>query len=234
MNETSIVQGIIFDAYGTLFDVYAIQVRAEDLYPGQGFAIASLWRDKQIEYTRLRTLCDHYATFWQVTGDALDFALESLTGKVDQEHREVLLTGYTALPPHPEVPEVLEQLSAAGYNLAILTNADPDMLARAASTSKIDRYFSRMLSADSVRKFKTARETYRLGTDAFGCRASDLLFVSSNGWDIAGAAWFGYRTFWVNRSNAPVERLGKGADNVGSSLQDLSATITTLRSVNAA
>lgn len=221
MKSSLTIRGVIFDAYGTLFDVFAVESKAEEMFPGFGNSIATIWREKQIEYTRLRTLCDHYDTFWQITKDALDYTLSSVIGSVQVEARARLLDIYKQLPAHADACEVTFGLTNAGYELAILTNADPMMLAAASDAADLTRSFSHMLSVDKVRRFKTAPEAYQMGPDAYGCGPQDLLFVSSNGWDIAGASWYGYRTFWVNRSNAPAERLGCPPDGVGSTLHDL-------------
>lgn len=218
---TQTPRGIVFDAYGTLFDVYAVETTAEALYSGRGAAIAAGWRDKQVEYSRLRTIAGHYASFWQITREALDFTLERLVGEIEPDARDRLLSVYADLPPHPETAEVLMRLHDAGLPLAILSNADPEMMRRAATSAGIAALFTEILSADTVRCFKPAPEVYALGPAAFGCAAADLLFVSSNGWDIGGASWFGYRTFWVNRAAAPGERIGTAPEGTGRSLHDL-------------
>jgi 2-haloacid dehalogenase len=215
------VNGIVFDAYGTLFDVYAVETSAEALFPGLGASIATLWRDKQIEYSRLRTITGHYASFWQLTQDALDFTLERLVGTVPPQPRDHLLSVYRTLPPHPETAAVLARLHQAGVPLAILSNADPGMMSKAAEAAGLAPLFTHILSADTVGRFKPAAEVYGLGPAAFGCAAGALLFVSSNGWDIAGASWFGYRSFWVNRAAAPLERVGRPPDGIGATLRDL-------------
>lgn len=215
------IKAVAFDAYGTLFDVYSVGALAEELFPTQGAALAVLWRDKQIEYTRLRTLCDRYVDFWQVTGDALDYADESLGLVMTAEARERLMAQYAKLTAFPENVEALERLKQAGIPLAILSNGSPAMLDSAVQASGLDGYFEHLLSVDSVGKFKTAPEAYQLGPDAFGCDASEILFVSSNCWDICGATWFGYRTLWLNRYQQPLEKLGVAPERIGQSLLDV-------------
>lgn len=215
------LRAVVFDAYGTLFDVYAVGPAAERLFPGHGAALAALWRDKQIEYTRLRTLCDRYASFWDVTQDALVFAARKLGLALEQGARTELLAQYRRLPAFPENAAALQRLRALGLPLAILSNANTDMLAGAVASAGLEGYFGQLLSADRVRRFKTAPEVYRLGPEAFGCAAGEILFVSSNGWDVAGATWFGYTTFWVNRGGQPAEELGVAACGEGRSLEDV-------------
>jgi 2-haloacid dehalogenase len=214
-------QAILFDAYGTLFDVYAIAAEAERQFPGQGAALANLWRDKQIEYTRLRTLSDTYQPFDGVTRDALQFACSRLGLALSPESQAQLMDQYNQLTPFPENLKVLHELKRDGLKLAILSNGNPEMLDPVITAADMNGVFNHVLSAHSVKKFKTAPEVYRLGTSTFGLAAEDCLFVSSNGWDICGAAWFGYSTFWVNRAAAPLEVLGVTPNGEGRSLNDL-------------
>ncbi|TKR55776.1 haloacid dehalogenase type II [Allopusillimonas ginsengisoli] len=215
------IKGIAFDAYGTLFDVYSVETLAEELFPGHGAQLAGIWRDKQIEYTRLRTLCDHYADFWQVTEDALEFACERLAQTLTAHARERLMGSYAELSAFPENAHALQQLKTMGIPLAILSNGTPRMLDQAVTASGFGKFFDHMLSVDTVRRFKTAPEAYQLGPDTFGCAASDILFVSSNCWDACSATWFGYRTIWLNRYGLPLERLGVQPHKIGTSLNDV-------------
>jgi 2-haloacid dehalogenase len=215
------IKAIAFDAYGTLFDVFSIAVLADAQFPGHGKALAELWRDKQIDYTRLRSLCNRYADFWQCTRDALTFSCRKLGLDATAAQSEALLREYAELAVFPEVKGVLQSLRAMHMPLAILTNANPEMLATATGAAGIGELFDHLLSVDRVRKFKTAPEAYQLGPDAFGCPAGEILFVSSNGWDIAGATWFGYQSFWINRAGNPPEELGVRAHGEGRSLDEL-------------
>ena len=215
------ISTIVFDAYGTLFNVYGIAGRAEALFPGRGAALAELWRDKQIEYTRLRTLCSTYKPFWEVTQDALVFSCRKLGLDLSLDAHSALMGEYARLPAFPENLAVLHQLQGLDIKMAILSNANPDMLESAVEAAGMPQLFSHLLSADSVRKFKTAPEVYQLATDVFGQPAKNLLFVSSNCWDVCGAAWFGYTTFWVNRNDAPLEELGVTPTASGRSLNHL-------------
>ncbi len=200
------VAAVVFDAYGTLFDVHSVARRAEALFPGHGAAIAKLWRERQIDYSRLRTLSGRYVPFWQVTADALAYTLSALNlepGALAQE----LLQCYQHLDVYPEIRTVLETLSGRGLALSILSNGDATMLATALGHAALDGHFAHVLSADTVRRYKTAPEVYALAETAFGVKASEMVFVSSNCWDACGAAWYGFQTFWVNRSHAPLEKL---------------------------
>ncbi len=215
------IQAILFDAYGTLFDVYSIGALAERLFPGRGAAVAGLWRDKQIEYTRLRTLSNTYKPFWEITQDALVFTCRQFGLELTLDAQTQLMGQYAKLQAFPENLAVLRSLKAAGLKLAILSNGNPEMLESAVVAAGMQAMFTQVLSVHSVQKFKTAPEAYQLGPDMLGVAAKDSLFVSSNGWDICGAAWFGYRTFWVNRANAPMEELGVTPTGIGRTLDDL-------------
>lgn len=219
------IQAILFDAYGTLFDVYSIGALAERLFPGRGQAIAELWRDKQVDYTRLRTLSNTYKPFWEITQDALVFCCRKLGIELTLDAQTQLMGQYAKLQPFPENLEVLQALKAEGMKLAILSNGNPEMLEAAVHAAGMDSLFTQILSAHSVQKFKTAPEAYQLGPDMLGIAARDSLFVSSNGWDVCGAAWFGFQTFWVNRTGAPFEELGVAMPASGSSLNELLAYI---------
>ena len=215
------IKAIAFDAYGTLFDVYSIGVLAEDLFPGKGAQLATIWRDKQIEYTRVRTLSDKYANFWQVTVDALTYSCEFLNLDLTEASRDRLMRQYAELSAFPENVEQLMRLREAGITLSVLSNGTPWMLEQAMEASGLAEYFEHVLSVESVERFKTAPEAYQMGPDALGSKATNILFVSSNCWDICGATWFGYRTIWLNRYGLPLDRLGVNPHRIGSSLQDV-------------
>lgn len=219
------IQAILFDAYGTLFDVYSIGRLADKLFPGQGDALAALWRAKQIEYTQLRTLCSTYKPFWEVTQDALVFSCKKLGLDLTLDAQQALMSEYAKLPPFPESVVVLEQLRERGLRLAVLSNGNSQMLEAVVKAAGMQALFSHVLSVDSVQKYKTAPEAYQIGTDMLGTGAKNILFVSSNGWDVCGATWFGYKTFWVNRAAAPMEELGVTPYGQGRSLVDLLAFV---------
>ena len=217
------VKAVLFDAYGTLLDVYAVGATAEVIFPGRGSQLAACWRDKQMEYTRLRTLCDRYADFWQVTSDALEFCCEDLGLPLTEAHRARLMAEYEALKAFPENAPALERMRTAGLQLGVLSNGTPKMLESALAASGLRPYFDHVLSVDQVRKFKTAAEAYALGPKALGLPVGAILFVSSNGWDVSGATWFGYPSFWLNRARRPMERLGVRPTAIGEKMDDVAA-----------
>jgi len=214
------IKAILFDAYGTLFDVLSVSVLAEELFSGQGGRIAEKWRDTQIEYSRLRTLCGRYRPFSQLTEDALIFTLRKLGIESSALQRQRLLRQYDRLDVFPENLATLQELKARGLPLGILSNGDPGMLQSVLSHAGFVDLFDHVLSAHAVERFKTAPEVYQLGVDAFGVAAKDVLFVSSNCWDACGATWFGYTTLWINRAGAPLEELGVTPHRIGSTLRD--------------
>jgi 2-haloacid dehalogenase len=201
------IRAIAFDAFGTLFDVYSVGALAEQLYPGKGDALAALWRQKQIEYSFLRTLSARYKPFLEVTEDGLAFAAKKLGLALGDGQKRQLMNQYACLSPFPENLAALKELRALGIPLAVLSNGTPGMLDVAIKSAGMAGLFDHVLSVDAVRQYKTAAAAYQLGPDAFACPAREILFVSSNGWDVAGATWFGYTTFWINRSQQPLEVL---------------------------
>ncbi|MDP9091197.1 MAG: haloacid dehalogenase type II [Pseudomonadota bacterium] len=213
--------GILFDAYGTLFDVSSIQALAEELFPGRGAALATLWRDSQIDYSRLRTLSNRYVDFLSVTEDALRYSCDRLRLTLPEEHCRRLLGQYHRLTAYPEVRAALQRLRAQGFALAVLSNGTRPMLESAISGAGMSGLFTHILSADQVRRFKTTPEVYQLGVNAFGHPAKQLVFVSSNCWDACCATAFGYRTLWVNRTAEPVDRLGVVPTAEGRGLDDI-------------
>ena len=202
------IRAALFDVYGTLLDVYAVTRRAEQLFPGQGQRLAIVWRDKQIEYTRLRTMSARYAPFSQVTREALEFSLDALKINHTRGHLQELLDEYRKLAPFSDVAASLARLRAESMTVGVLSNGDPEMLEAALVAAGLHRYIDPVLSADQVRAFKTDPTVYALGPRALKRPADEILFVSSNCWDVCGATWYGYSTFWVNRSGLPLERLG--------------------------
>jgi 2-haloacid dehalogenase len=223
------MRAVLFDAYGTLLDVHGVAVLAEQTWPGSGAALSTLWRDKQLQYTWLRTLQNDYADFWQVTGEALDYAVGRLGLTMTADVREELAVAYESLPAFPDAAAVLATLAEAAMPLAVLSNGTPKMLERAFGAVRLRGHFQALLSVDGVRHYKTAPEAYQMAIDAFGGRPEEFVLVSSNGWDIAGGARFGFKTFWVNRMGAPVERLGSAPTAIGTSLADLSPWLATLQ-----
>ncbi|WJF91420.1 haloacid dehalogenase type II [Paraburkholderia bonniea] len=228
-------KAIIFDAYGTLFDVHSVVAAAEQMFPGQGDALSQLWRHKQIEYTHLRTLADpagtHYQPFWNITLDALRFAAHTLGLSLGHQGQKRLMDEYACLSAFPDALPALRQLRdtlprhATGDSprLALLSNGNPQMLDIAIKSAGMTGLFDHVLSADAVRAYQPAPAVYALGTQAFGgVPAREIVFVSSNGWNAAGAAWFGYTTFWINRQHASPEELGVTFHGTGQGMHDLS------------
>jgi 2-haloacid dehalogenase len=201
----------VFDAYGTLFDVDAAARMAASEPGGAELVkhwpqLSADWRRKQLEYTWLRSLAGAYVDFWQITQDALDWALDA-AGLDDPGLRARLLDLYRHLAAFDEVPEVLRALKAQGVRLAILSNGSRDMLADAVTSAGLTDIFDAVLSVDEVSIFKPARTVYDLVGARFGTAPGDVLFVSSNGWDICSGAAYGFRTLWVNRAAVPMDRL---------------------------
>ncbi len=201
----------VFDAYGTLFDVAAAaRIAAQE--PGRAAladcwpVLAEDWRRKQLEYSWLRAVTGDYVPFWQVTKDGLDWAMER-AGLDDLELRERLLALYWELAPYREVPMMLAQLKAMGKTCAILSNGSKDMLDGAVDSAGIGEFLDGVLSVEEVGIFKPASAVYDMVGDRFDCAPQDVLFVSSNGWDAAGAAAYGFQTVWVNRAGQPMDRL---------------------------
>jgi 2-haloacid dehalogenase len=205
MDET--IRALVFDAYGTLFDVHSVTRRADALFPGRGAALSAAWRTKQLEYTWLRTLMGRYEDFDRVTRDALDWSLESLGLRADGAARASLTEEYRRLAMFPEVHGALTAL-AARQPLAILSNGHPGMLEAVVDHNGLRALFAGgILSVHGARRFKPEPSVYRVAEDALGVPRAAVGFVSSNGWDAAGAASYGFSAFWVNRGGAPVERL---------------------------
>jgi 2-haloacid dehalogenase len=201
------VTACLFDAYGTLFDVTSAARRLQGEIGPSWARLAEVWRTRQVEYTWLRSLMGRYVDFRTVTAEALDYAFAAL-GQVPAPGLTNRLMGlYMTLDAYPEVPEVLSALRARGIGTAILSNGSPDMLTAATDSAGLGGLMDDVLSVDAVRVFKPDPAAYGLGCARFGVEADRLAFVSSNGWDVAGAATFGFRTIWVNRAGAPAERL---------------------------
>ncbi|MFZ5545026.1 MAG: haloacid dehalogenase type II [Pseudomonadota bacterium] len=215
------VKAVLFDAYGTLFDVYSVGLLAEQLFPCQGEALARLWRDKQIEYTRLLTMSGRYQPFWDVTRAGLRFAAQSLKLTMAAEAEERLMNQYRHLSAFPENKGVLQALRERGVRAGILSNGDPEMLQVAVKSAGLSELVDPVLSVHTVKRYKTDRAAYALGPEALQLAPRQILFVSSNGWDAIGATWYGYTTLWVNRAGAPLEALGTEPTRIGRSLADV-------------
>ena len=219
------ISALVFDAYGTIFDVHSVTRGAESLFPGKGAALSTAWRAKQLEYTWLRSLMGRYEDFSRVTVAALEWAIESLGLEADDAARRSLLDEYRRLAPFPEVPAALEKLAAV-KPLAILSNGHPDMLNAVVDHNGLrGRFRGGVLSVHPAKAFKPDANVYRIAEEQLGVTRSMVGFVSSNGWDAAGAKSFGFRAFWVNRGGAPVERLGVRPDAIVKDLGEVAGLL---------
>ena len=212
------IRGYVFDAYGTLFDVHSV-VEAGREITSDPVALSIMWRQKQLEYTWLRALMGTYADFWAVTEAALRYTIRRLGLTATEPQVRGLMDAYLSLACFPEVKAALGRL--AGRPRAVLSNGAPAMLAAAVAVSGLGALLEHVISVDRVKTYKPSPLVYALGPDTLGVSAGELLFVSSNGWDVAGAKAFGYQVAWCNRTGAPEEELGVRADRVISSLDDL-------------
>ena len=226
------VNTCVFDAYGTLFDVAAAaRVAAEQ--PGQEKLaqvwpkLAADWRQKQLQYTWLRAVTGDHIPFWQVTKDGLDWAMEA-SGLDDAALRETLLALYWELPAYAEVPKMLATLKASGFRTAILSNGSPDMLDGAVDFAGVREWLDAVLSVEDVGIFKPAKAVYDMVGSRFGTTPDEVLFVSSNGWDAAAAACYGFHTAWVNRAGEPMDRLPATPHHVLSDLTTIPDLARTL------
>jgi 2-haloacid dehalogenase len=225
---------VLFDAYGTLLDVdsAAANLAESGTYPSLSKVwpeLSALWRSRQLNYSWLRSLSGSYKPFWEITEDALDYAMASL-GLDNKDMRTDLLSLYRTLDAYSEVPAMLDALDKAGLPAAVLSNGNYDMLAHAFSAAGLSSRLAGLLSVEDVGVFKPAPEVYELGCKYFDAEPSEILFVSSNGWDAAAAGLFGFHTIWANRSGAPVERLPKAPDHIASDLSYVATHLSTLAS----
>ncbi len=224
-NRLEGIEAFAFDAYGTLFDVFSVTALCEELFPGNGSALAQVWRAKQLQYSLLRSLMGRHKDFWLVTEDALVYASKSLGVDLTPARRERLMEAYLTLAAFPDVRPGLEALKARGVRLAILSNGEPRMLEAAAKSAGIDTLLDTIISVEDVKIFKVSPRVYQLGLERLEVSRSALGFVSSNSWDINGAASAGLTTFWIQRRAAePPEELGFAANRVVAAITDLATT----------
>ena len=224
------IRALVFDAYGTLYDTQSVLAKAEQLCPGKGELIAQLWRLKQLEYTWLRALLQEYVDFWEVTRAALDFALTAAVVEPSDAIRAPLMDNYLHLDPYAEAHEAMAAL--AGRRLAILSNGSPNMLEPLVRNSGLDQWIEAVISVDAARTYKPHPSCYALVEQRLGVAKEEVLFVSSNGFDVAGAKAFGFNVAWIRRGGegaatlygmlrGRAEELGHAPDHVVSSLTDL-------------
>jgi 2-haloacid dehalogenase len=217
------IRALVFDAYGTLFDVYSIAVACESFFPGNGSELARLWRTKQLEYTWLRSLMGRYTDFETITNDALLYSCGALELDVGQSTSEMLMQSYRKLGPFPEVIDALNVLKKR--RLAVLSNGSPSMLNALIEYAGMTAFFEAVISVDKAKSFKPHPSVYALASQQLNLDTKDIGFVSSNFWDVSGAASFGFRTFWINRNNIRPDKLGFQPFAVVRALDELPACL---------
>jgi len=208
---------LLYDAYGTLWDVHSVMQRCEACWPGKGMQVSQLWRTKQLEATWLRSLMRRYVPFSTVTREALEFACESMGLILDESQKHGLMAEYLTLATFPDVADALMRKVAG--RTGILSNGSPDMLEPLVKHSGLK--FDAVLSVDEVKVFKPAPRVYQLAVDRFGVPKERIGFVTSNFWDAAGAKSFGFTVYWINRGGVAAERLGFQPDRILKSLAGL-------------
>jgi 2-haloacid dehalogenase len=220
------MKAIAFDAYGTLFDVFSVTALGEEIFPGKGDALAQLWRVKQLQYSMLRSLMGRHRDFWRLTEDSLVYAARSLGLDLTPDRRQRLLDAYLTLAAFPDVRPGLAALRRQGLRLAVLSNGEPRMLEAATRSAGIADLLDAVLSVEEVKIFKPSPRVYQLAPERLGVRPAEMGFVSSNCWDVAGAASTGLRTFWIQRRAAePPEELGFTADHTVSTITELATLL---------
>jgi len=213
------IKAWVFDAYGTLLDPFSVQRKAESMFPGRGEALSRLWRSRQLEYTWLRALMNHYADFWQVTREALVYACRSLGLRCEVTQQDESMQEYLQLETYPDVTVGLEAL--LGQRLAILSNGSPRMLEAVFEHAGLKMAFATLISVDKVRTYKPSPAVYQLAVEALKLKKSEIGFVSANYWDVVGAGAFGFPAFWLNRSEATPDELGIAPEATVKGLREL-------------
>jgi 2-haloacid dehalogenase len=216
------IEAVVFDAF-PIFDPRPIFAGLDKIVPGRGKTLGDLWRTRQFEYTWLRTAAGEYEDFWKITRNALTYAAEALKIDLSAEQADAVMDAYLHLQAWPDARPALDALRQSGLRLGFLSNFTPAMLEAAIESAGLQGYFDQVLSTDLIGTFKPDPNAYRMPTDAFDLPVAKILFVPFAGWDAAGAKWFGYETFWVNRLGTPPEALGVRADGSGRNLDDLVA-----------
>ena len=223
---------IAFDAYGTLFDVYSMSQLAEEIFPGHGQALSLMWRDRQIEYTRLVTMSDpnpngskYYLPFWELTIRSLRYVCKRMGLNLSAEAEKRLMDQYAKLTGFEDSLSVLQSIKQKNISTAILSNGSREMLATVVESNGLKPYLDKVVTIEDVRLFKTAPQAYELLLKEFPVKKEEILFVSSNAWDALAAKWYGFDVFWVNRQGHPFEEIGENPDYQGSSLTEVLAVI---------
>lgn len=220
MGEIKGIKACVFDAYGTLFDVHAPTAAIADDLGDKAQALSMTWRDKQLQYTWLRSLMGDYTEFWEVTGDGLDYAMAA-HGIDDAGIRERLMNLYMTLDAYPDAVDTLKKLKEAGYATGILSNGSPGMLNAAVDNSGLAPLLDEVLSVHDVGIYKPSPKVYQMAVDRMGVTAQEICFVSANAWDAAGASGFGFQVAHLNRFNQPIERLPAKPHKILKSLSEL-------------
>ena len=215
------IEGIVFDLYGTLYDVHSVAGRCSEYFPGRGLEISMIWRQKQLEYTWLRSLMGHYLSFEEATEHALLYTCRHLNMPLNDEARRTLCDAYLKILPFPEVPAALAELQSMGLPLAILSNGSVNSIRNVVDHSGLTSRFAHLISVESVEVFKPHPNVYHLAEKAFDLHRSQILFVSSNAWDASGARHFGFPVCWINRAGNTFDELGQTPDHVINSLEQL-------------
>ena len=218
------IQACVFDAYGTLFDVYSAVGKHRERLGNIADQVSSVWRTKQLEYTWLRSLMRRHADFWQVTQDALDFAFDMYTVK-DPDLKKDLIEAYLQLDCYPEVPEALSELKSRGFKIAILSNGTPKMLEAAVRNSRLETLIPEIFSVEKAGVFKPDPRVYQIAVNELNVKPEEIAFQSSNAWDASGAATFGFKVAWINRFGQRPERLPGKPDVEIQSLSELPALL---------
>jgi 2-haloacid dehalogenase len=219
------IRVIAFDAFA-VFETRPVLEACEEAFPGRGAELGSLWGARQFEYQWLRALGGQYKDFWQATHGALEFATRSLHLELSKRKSDSLMASYLALKTWPEVPGALAALRASGRKLILLSNATGTILNANIQNSGLEGNFHHVASTHSIRTYKPDPRAYQLGLDVTGVEKQETMFVASAGWDAAGAKWFGYPTFWINRKHTTAEVLGATPDGSGESMSDLVRFLT--------
>lgn len=199
------VRACVFDAYGTLLDIHSAVTRNAASIGEAANAFSSLWRQRQLEYTWTRSLMNQYADFWEITREALEYALKSFHLDGHDGLKESLMNSYLELAAYPDVADTLKEIKSSGMMTAVLSNGTPHMLREALQANRLWTHFDACLSVDELRLYKPHPRVYELACNRLGVRPEQVCFISANAWDLAGAASFGFKTIWINRDHLPGE-----------------------------
>lgn len=221
------IKAVAFDAF-PIFDPRSIFKTITDLYPDKGKQLIEIWQTKQFSYQWLRLSGHRYKNFWEVTKDALEFALTQCQLESNEQTVSLVMDGYRTMNVWTDVPSSLEILKQQGLSVCFLSNMTEEMLRQGVRNAGIDRYFDHIISTDFKQTYKPGPEAYQMAIDKLKLKKEEILFVPFASWDMAGAKWFGYPTFWVNRLNTAMDNLDAEPDGTGNKLQDLITFINVL------